>query len=54
MAEVIDIFMEWIGWQTPGTLAILFENLVRVSIGIGLILALFKFIFKLSNIHNII
>ena len=54
MSEVVNSLLEWFGWQTPETVAQLIENVVRVGIGMGIVLFLFKGVFRLAGIHNMI
>lgn len=54
MSEIVNTLLVWFGWQTPDTIALLFENIVRVGIGLGIVLFIFKGTFRLANIHGII
>lgn len=54
MADVVNSILDFCGWVTPETIAQLVENIVRVGIGLGLILFIFKGVFRLANIHNLI
>ena len=54
MAEVVNSILDFVGWVEPTTIAQLIENIVRVGIGLGLILFIFKGMFRLANIHNLI
>lgn len=54
MADIVNTLLEWFGWQTPDTIASFFDNIVRVCIGLGIVLFIFKGTFRLANIHGII
>ena len=54
MAEIVNTLLNWFGWQTPDTISLFFENIVRVAIGLGIVLFIFKGTFRLANIHGII
>ena len=54
MVDIVNTLLDWFGWQTPDTITILFDNIVRVGIGLGIVLFIFKGIFRLANIHGII
>lgn len=54
MSEIVNTLLDWFGWQTPSTIALLFDNIVRVGIGLGIVLFIFKGTFRLANIHGII
>lgn len=54
MADIVNTLLGWFGWQTPDTIALLFDNIVRVGIGLGIVLFIFKGTFRLANIHGII
>lgn len=54
MADIVNSLLEWFGWQAPNTISLFFENIVRVGIGLGIVLFIFKGIFRLANIHGII
>ena len=54
MVDIVNTLLSWFGWQTPDTIAIFFENIVRVGIGLGIVLFIFKGTFRLANIHGII
>ena len=54
MSEIVNTLLSWFGWQTPDTIALLFENIVRVGIGLGIVLFIFKGTFRLANIHGMI
>ena len=54
MTDIVNTLLNWFGWQTPDTIALLFENIVRVGIGLGIVLFIFKGTFRLANINGII
>lgn len=54
MAEIVNSLLEWFGWQTPDTVSLFIENIVRVSIGLGLVLFIFKGVFRLANIRGML
>ena len=54
MNEIVNNLLVWFGWQTPDTVSLLIENVVRVAIGLGIVLFIFKGVYRLAGIHNII
>lgn len=54
MADIVNTLLQWFGWQTPNTIALLIENIVRVAIGLGLVLFIFKVTFRLAGINRML
>lgn len=54
MADIVNTLLQWFGWHTPDTVALLIENIVRVAIGLGICLFIFKGVFRLAGIRGMI
>ena len=54
MADIVNTLLTWFGYQTPDTIATFFDNIVRLSIGLGIVLFLFKGTFRLANIRGML
>lgn len=54
MSDIVNTLLQWFGWQTPDTVALLIENIVRVAIGLGLVLFIFKATFRLAGINRML
>lgn len=54
MSDIVNTLLQWFGWQTPETVALLIENIVRVAIGLGLVLFIFKSTFRLAGINRML
>lgn len=54
MADIVNTLLTWFGYQSPDTIATFFDNIVRLSIGLGICLFIFKGVFRLSGIRGMI
>lgn len=54
MSDIVNTLLQWFGWQTPDTIASFFDNIVRLSIGLGICLFVFKGVFRLAGIRGMI
>lgn len=54
MADIVNTLLTWFGYQIPDTIATFFDNIVRVSIGLGICLFIFKGVFRLVGIRGMI
>lgn len=54
MADIVNTLLHWFGYQTPDTIASFIDNIVRLSIGLGICLFIFKGVFRLAGIRGMI
>lgn len=54
MSDIVNTLLTWFGYQTPDTVSIFFDNIVRLSIGLGICLFIFKGVYRLAGIRGMI
>lgn len=54
MIDIVNQLMTWFGWAAPETVAELIDGLVRLAVGLGLVLFIFKSCFRLAGMHGIL
>lgn len=54
MSDIVNTLLTWFGYHTPDTIASFFDNILRLSIGLGIVLFLFKGTFRLANIRGML
>lgn len=54
MSDIVNTLLTWFGYQTSDTVSIFFDNIVRLSIGLGICLFIFKGVYRLAGIRGMI